>query len=425
MDTNKMIKLFEELFNELQDTTSRVEKETIVAHFKDLNPYLVDDLIYILETLDGQHPIGWTFETYDDEPRVSNVRSIKHLIQDCEKSPKNVMATTLLQMNLGYYGFFLEPIVNRTLRLGIGKSLLETKSTAPMLAKKYTGVLRDDYAITEKLDGNRCIAYYDRFYSKWRFVSRNGKPMHVSFDMSEFEPGLIYDGEVMSTQQTKLSVARHMQIINKVGMPDMRADPGKLFNEATGLISRHGDKSSKALVYNVFDIIADHNYKGRRDALPEKLICSQENVRVLPILYKGRDRDKIDTLLDIVTDLGGEGIMLNELGRKYEQKRTDALLKYKKVQRMDMYVTGTFAGEGKYTGLVGGLYCYVSTTNGDIYCKVGTGLSDAQRLEWANVPEKIIGRVVEVGYHEITPDKSLRFPRLIRVRADKVEGSEY
>lgn len=60
-ELDKRIASFTELFNELQTTTSRTEKEFMVSKFLQENPDYKDDFTYIFETLDGKHPIGWTF----------------------------------------------------------------------------------------------------------------------------------------------------------------------------------------------------------------------------------------------------------------------------------------------------------------------------------------------------------------------------
>lgn len=60
-------------------------------------------------------------------------------------------------------------------------------------------------------------------------------------------------------------------------------------------------------------------------------------------------------------------------------------------------------------------------------------MSDVQRMEWAVEPSRIIGKIVQIGYHEMTQSEenigtnvySLRFPRLIKVRTDKTDTSEF
>ena len=53
--------------------------------------------------------------------------------------------------------------------------------------------------------------------------------------------------------------------------------------------------------------------------------------------------------------------------------------------------------------------------NGSV-CGVGTGISDAQRIEWYNNPNAIIGKQIQVKYKELTKNQdgswSLQFPVL-------------
>jgi DNA ligase-1 len=132
--------------------------------------------------------------------------------------------------------------------------------------------------------------------------------------------------------------------------------------------------------------------------------------------------------------MGGEGCMINLASGLYNHKRTDSLLKLKKVQTIDMKVYDFDYGTGKYEGMIGALKAKCVTDDGKIIkCDIGSGLSDDQRLLWANDFSQICGKIVEVAYFSLSQtskDKgtnvySLRFPRLKSVRKDKVETSEY
>lgn len=436
IDINERVELFEKLFDDLQSTTSRNMKEAIVASFIKDYPELEDDWKFILETLDGKYPLGYTF----NQPQIDSMRdgynfsTIREFITIC-LYPKTIGDLSVQCINdttmcLQGYADFLAPIVNRTLRLGIGKSLLEKNSLTPMLAKKYEGVLTDVVTVTEKLDGNRCLAYYDG--KQWCFQSRNGKPMKVDFDMTGLLPDLIYDGEVMSEEQTKASIRRCKAIEAAHTVIDGSYHDGQiLFNKTSGLINSHA--TNKNLVYNIFDIVEDMPYRDRRIIL-DSLSPYSNNVRILPSLYVGNDKNKINELLDTITKMKGEGIMLNLMSRPYEHKRTDGLLKYKEVYYIDMKVVNIFEGKGKYEGLCGGITCLLETEDGKrIACEVGSGLSDAQRYNWWLNEEKIVGKIVEIAYQCLSQDAasigtknySLRFPRLIRVREDKSETSEF
>ena len=152
-------------------------------------------------------------------------------------------------------------------------------------------------------------------------------------------------------------------------------------------------------------------------------------------------------------DLGFEGIIVKPLDGLYERRRTYGYMKIKDevdtAGDVDLLITGVYEGDGKYQGMAGGV---IVDFNG-VPVRVGGGWSDRQRAEiWADhtntvveytyrsweeeldemitVTEKVkpsgqsvIGRLIEVKYHEITPDGSMRHPRFARFR-DLLEKGE-
>lgn len=424
------------LFQHLEKTGSRNLKMYAIDSFRNgMGTQASEDLDYCLEVLDGRYKVGYTYyklvggSAFDEETRKQADRadiSLEEFLRPVFNPPGRDEATLLaVRKQFKEFQYFIEPLVNRTWRLGIGKSLLGTKEVSPMLAKKYdydkTPASTQGYYVTEKLDGNRCLAQYSIEQGRWVFTSRSGKEMRVRFDMKDFPKEYIYDGEVLSESQIH--------------------NPGQAnFNTLSGTInSKNGDKSS--LVYVIFDIVlTTRTYHERRMLLEDirsTRIEEESNTKILKVIqYLPCASDLyalLPSLLDTVVKAGGEGLMLNIGSRRYEQKRTDAILKIKQTQTMDMKVVGLVEGTGKHLGKVGALIC-VCVGYGKTYeCRVGSGLSDEQRAEWANNPDKILFKIVEVAYFSISQDRasrgsthySLRFPRLKKVREDKEDTSEY
>lgn len=438
MNLTERCQYFTKVFDLLQATGSTILKREIVER---IEPECKEDFEYIVECLVGKHVFGYSYWPCVAD---SDVRSENNTIKDVLEFLQEPMRMHDLSManisrfvkQTGPWSWFLEPIVNRTLKLGIGKSILPKAGLAPMLAKKYEGKIKRDsagYIITEKLDGNRCIASYEN--GQWIFRSRNGKLMYVNFDMGDLPKEYVYDGEVMSKRQTEMSIALHRQIKDGCNIGKLYSDE---FSSTSGLINSHN--LDKDLVYNIFDImIDDTTYTDRRIEI-NRLSYSYRygvDVRFLPILstanYCNIESVSSD-LLHKVTSMGGEGLMINLAGGDYNHKRTDQLLKLKKVQTIDMRVTNFEWGNGKYEGMIGALIAQCFTEDGKfIECKIGSGLSDEQRVEWAFNFDQIKNKVIEVAYFSLSQDAamkgsnlySLRFPRLKSVRKDKVETSEY
>lgn len=441
MTLSERCSYFWSIFEDLQDTNSIIEKRYVVSKIPE---WLTEDFQYIIECLNGKHKFGYTYthnvaSLYPTDSRSDNdtVKDILEFLQE----PR--LQGDLSQPNIARYinqtvhlGWFFEPIVNRTLKLGIGNSILPKDGLAPMLAKKYEGTIKPDnygYYITEKLDGNRCIATYED--GNWVFRSRNGKLMHVNFDMDDLPKEFVYDGEVMSRSQTISSMKLTLNLID--GVNSYSYYNGE-FNTTSGLINRHG--GIKDLVYNIFDIMLDNvPYYERREELSRMQNCCEDtaDVRIVPIIAQ-TDFVSLNNVtsdyLARVCNMGGEGLMINLGSGLYNHKRTDQLLKLKQVQSIDMIVTGIQEGTGKYEYMVGAINCMIDTDDGKhVEVSVGSGLSDEQRADWMLHPEKIIGKIVEIQYFSLSQDGknkgsnnySLRFPRLKGVRTDKSTTSQY
>ena len=418
MTLNKRVDMMSDIFDMIELSSGRNAKQEIIDTF--VSEELKEDFEFCIEVLAGKHKLGYTllddFDGHTDI--VPEFRTIKDIYTQYLMSfgssyrERDTVSRVLYSLgtldeqgdpNLRYE--FWCKLTNRSYRLGIGKSLLTPAETAPMLAELYGKKQRvGSYYVTEKFDGVRCICYYDG--NEWLFISRNGKPLNISFDMSEQDIDYIYDGELLI--------------------------PGKGFNYIDGVVNSINHPDKQKVTYNIFDMYQNEKplpYSTRR-LLIDKTIKENERVKVVPVLLEVKLPEDEDLLMDKfleVTSRGGEGVMLNDRFATYKHRRGSHLLKLKGTWRLDMRVVGLKEGKGKYEGKIGSLECEaVDETYGTKYHTFAGGLSDEERemTDW-------IGQIVEIECNGKSQnaktlgsrDFSIRHARFIRRRTDKSETS--
>ncbi len=201
------------------------------------------------------------------------------------------------------------------------------------------------------------------------------------------------------------------------GLPDHPLDGElwigrKKFQEASDVARSQGQSERwKPMKYLVFDapdakgpfedrmkFLADAHpsWKSPATTLLEHVVCASNK--------------HLETELERIISLGGEGLMVRKPGSHYERTRSSTILKVKKFLDMEVIVTDYEPGEGRHAGRVGALWVRLSS---GVTCKVGTGLKDKDR---DNPPAK--GSIITVKYQELTEDGALRFPVYVGPRPD-------
>lgn len=268
-----------------------------------------------------------------------------------------------------------------------------------------------EFWLTQKLNGVRATYY------NGQLIARSGTPykglQHITAELSNVGEDIILDGELTLKDKGALS-------------------DNEAFRAATGIIN--SDNVNKtSICFTVFDCVTrvdfesanpKVNYSLRRDAL-DKLSATlhSNNVRILPVLYHGTDQSKIDELLEQMVSEDKEGLMVNT-DVPYKRTRHRGILKVKRFYTMDLPIVKCEEGTGRLEGKLG---AFVLDYKGN-EVKVGSGFDDAQRSEFWNKRDELIGKLCEVKYKEISSDKktgfeSLQFPIFIGVRDDKSEVS--
>ena len=341
----------------------------------------------------------------------------------------------------------LSRIISKDLRAGFSESTVNKAFPGMiptfdcMLAHKYSDhkhKLTFPLIAEPKLDGVRVLTFVDLTKSSEEisFFSRTGKEFKVFDHLKtpitnmvrrwlannendhDISIRWVFDSEVVSGVFNKT--------VGDVRRKDVQATDAKLaiFDVLPMSVFEQDSKkgSSQAGIYTV-----------RAERLKRLMQCalSDDPVINLPSFLVFSD-EEIHDLYEKVRERGLEGLIIKDPNGLYHRRRNHAWSKIKAEESLDLPIIGAFEGEGKYVGMLGGFI--VNHSGVDV--RVGGGYTDYQRKAFWSAyledskdtsakkvfidPElQVLGRLIEVAYHEETPDKSLRHPRFTRFRDDK------
>lgn len=305
-------------------------------------------------------------------------------------------------------------IVRKDLRCGAGITTVNgaVKGLIPVfkcaLAKKYEPRLIKSWpvAVEPKLDGVRCIAvgsatqpfiFYTRSGKEIESVQHIGAQLQATMECFYGGEGelMVFDGEIVTSS----------------------------FNDTVSQVRRKGAQAADAS-FHVFDAMAkrtwdagggDVDYTARRSALKGLFNGGPDMPNVTPVhQYLVNSDEEVQAIYQSIFDRGGEGVIVKDLAAPYQKKRHAGWLKIKGEETVDCPITGYKPGTGKYENTLGALLVDYKGVEVRV-----SGMSDAMRTEFWENQDAYLGVMVEVEYHEETPDKSLRHPRLKRLRSDK------
>ena len=295
-------------------------------------------------------------------------------------------------------------LINKDLRAGVGVTTLvkvfpglvtpfEVALAKPFDPDKHH--LDGHFCLEPKLDGLRMVIIEGIAYT------RNGHRItsvdHIINSIpQDILNGYVLDGEVL----------------------------GADFDETSGDV-RQKQGTKEDLVYNVFDMVALDEWRqqetrplAQRKADLQKL---QEFLAPSVQLVKWVDLEpgevtpaKLLRARDIYMKHGFEGAMVKDMGSSYIFKRSTVILKVKKMETVDGKIVSFKEGKGKDQGKLGALQVKVD----GVVTSVGGGYSDAQREDFWKHRNQLVGRTMEVQYQNFTKDGALRFPVFVRFRRD-------
>lgn len=436
------IERLDNLIEDLLKTTSRNEKENILSKYKNdnevkellnfiYNPYIITG-ISKKKINKFKYHFDEIYDKFDDS--YKNIFNLLNYLKLHNHGRDEDLIEIEKYIVNSDYDELIYSIVSKDLKLGIQATTLNKiygKNFIPqfgcMLAQKYFDnpdkLIPDgtEFLITPKLDGVRCLLI-NNSVTGLQLFSRQGQPLdnfnQLIQEAHNLPTGYVYDGELL--------------------LNNKNLESKDLYRETMKIVSSDAEKEN--IIFNVFDILPVEDFMNgyskikcvdRKNKLKD-IFASQyfKYITDVPILYQGTDKSKINLYLDSITKNGGEGIMLNVVDSPYECKRSKGLLKVKKMQTADVKVIGIEEGTGKNIGKVGALKIEFIGPDGKLYLNdVGSGLTDEDRVYFWDNPDKIINKIIEIKYFEISNNQNgtygLRFPVFKWVRDDKNEISMY
>jgi len=280
-----------------------------------------------------------------------------------------------------------------------------------MLAQPYDQkrVKQWPVAVEPKLDGFRLLVViepgiYGQADTTVSFLSRSGKAFT---SLEHLRPAFVELGEQVGARM----------------ILDGEVTSGS-FKETSSSIRRKSVQATDA-VFTVFDGFFMGSECGQyitRRTRVEKWVLSMHSDKVqMSLMTTAQNEEEVLDLYAQSRIHGHEGIIVKDLLAPYEYKRSYAWMKIKGYESADLKIVHVEEGTGKHAGRMGAVH--VSLGIGEGRCvSVGTGFSDQLREDIWNNRVDMIGRIIEVGYHEKTPDGSLRHPRFIRFRDTICKG---
>ena len=415
------------LFDQIKDTSGTNDKKAIITSNKD-NELFKECLRFLLDSnfitgLSAKKIIKKVPKSEYILPTFTDV--MKYLKQNNTGTDKDIsMVQTFLDNNEEHREFYTQ-MVTKKYRLGadaklVNKCIPNLISTwdvqqAYPLSEKNEPKDGEIFILTQKLNGT------NNGVIDGKCISRQGKEFigleHILSDINKLSfKDMFFNGELIRKNIDNLSDDENFQL-------------------GTGIInSDDTDKSCiKFVIYEMFPKEEFLNgeskltYKQRREKYLDPLMkeisdLHLENIEVVPVIYEGTDKSKIQELLDMADSNDWEGLMLNK-DTKWKNKRNNGILKVKSFKHADILCTDVVKGDGKYNGTLGLIKCdYKGYELG-----VGSGFTDEQRNYYWNHRNEIIGKIVQIKYKNETKNKqgelSVQFPIFQCVRNDKSEPS--
>jgi len=430
----KMQQVFK-IIEELRNLSGNAQLEHLSKHKS--NDLLKEILIYTYDCNKvyklNEAKLLKGFEKYDRQLRMADIVSYQEVDLSCWlkfkssldwlSKAKGVKECEIDELIKTFYDVYdrkqldvlFKGVLLKDLRINMGISSFQKVWSdfcvvpTVMLAKKFEGKKPENPVYSRKYDGLRAFYLNGKFYSRTA-KELNSEPLkHVLDALKDFPQDKVLDGEMIYFN------------------PEFKED----FQKTVALVSKEQYQSGCEYIYYViFDMLDKEEFlnkkitKSFKNTYSDLLNCFDTNRQfteygLLGTVYNEIkivaqfEEESYNFISDNCDKYKWEGLMIRDLDKPYECKRTSNLQKIKKMQDAEFELVGFEKGTGKFENTLGSLIIKLETGE---TVNVGSGFMDKDREYIWNNQDEILksGKLVKVQFFENTVDKhgnnSLRFP---------------
>ena len=273
--------------------------------------------------------------------------------------------------------------------------------------KKKVNFIEDDWYLSRKLDGVRCLAIFNE-WGEVSLYSRSGKPFLTLENVRQ---------ELESLQLTNMVMDGEICMVDEDGNED--------FQSIIKEIKRKNHTIENPL-FQAFDLITAEDFANKVSKEPLylrlqtlEMILGNPNLEYIKYLqqYLTTGEDMVKEQMAIAAKEGWEGLMLRK-DDVYKGKRSQDILKVKKMFDAEYVVVGIENAinrvivDGKEVNEM--MLKNVVIEHKGNRVQVGSGFSLEQKRNFFENPNKILNKIINVQYFEETTNQegehSLRFP---------------
>ncbi|ULG01491.1 putative DNA ligase [Aeromonas phage phiA019] len=428
-----------DIIKELRSTSSRNEKEAILIANKDNETlkrvfYLAYDpsINFYIKSVpyEGNWKHGEYFE-YDEDEEFEILFDVLETIYSRELTGNKAISflTGVLSERSTEMQELICNIIKKDLDCGVQTTTINKIWKGLITDPPYMGYqLFSEKLIKSfklpcysqiKLDG----LYADIFVMKDSVSYRSRSGISCKFKL----PDSVEEKLINLTQNSNNEFVLHCEALVRKGDSFTEFEERKIGN---GYLNSDESDPEKVVIV-IWDVVGIDGYNNRKSTeeyierfnLVEKIVeyVDTPHIKMVESRFCHTTQDVIDHFVE-ARSKGLEGTVVKSPKLKWKDGKVKDGLKLKNAFECEMKIVG-FQEHSKKSEQIGAIF--VESEDGVVKCKVGSGLTDAQRKKFFLTQDEMIGKIVTVRGNDLVTNElkqnqcSIFLPRFVEVREDK------